>query len=164
MENNVTKQDIHQRFIDQLASEVEAITAAARSSFDTATNSEHQAKSKYETFSLETSYLARGQAKRAEELREALESLQMLPLKALDATTPIVLSALVRLRADNGETRTLFLSAAGGGEKITVDGEEIVMLTGRSPMGQAVLGKTVGDTFDIKIGIDTQTFTVTDVA
>ncbi|MBT3295017.1 MAG: transcription elongation factor GreAB [Verrucomicrobia bacterium] len=159
----MTKQDIHQRFIDQLTREVETITAAAKSSFDTATNAEHQAKSKYDTFSLETSYLARGQAKRVEELNDALERLQQLPLKALDATTPILLSALVRLRADDGETRALFLGSAAGGEMISVDGEEIIMVTARAPLGQAVLGKTVGDTFDIKMGIDTQTFTVVSV-
>jgi len=159
----MTKQDILQRFIDHLTREVEAITSAARRSFDTATNAEHQAKSKYDTFSLETSYLARGQAKRVEELNDALERLQVLPLRTFDTTTPILLSALVRLRADDGETRALFLVAAAGGEMITVEGEEIIMVTSRAPMGQAVLGKTVGDTFDITMGIDTQTFTVVSV-
>ena len=46
---------------------------------------------------------------------------------------------------------------------VFVDGEKIVMVTSRAPLGQAVLGKIVGDRFDIKMGIDTQTFTVVSV-
>ena len=159
----MTKRDIHQRFVDQLTKELESITAAAKKTIATATNEEHQAKSKYETFSLESSYLARGQAKRVEELTDALERLRMLPLKKLNDTSPIQLSALVRLEANAGERRTLFFGPAAGGEEIVVDGEEMIIVTSQSPLGQAVLGKTVGDTFDMKMGIDTQTFTVVSV-
>ena len=160
---SMTKKDIHQCFVDQLTSELESLTAAAKNTIATATNKEHHAKSKYETFSLESSYLARGQAKRVEELTDALERLRMLPLKKLNDTAPIQLSALVRLEASDGEKRTVFFGPAGGGEEIIVDGEEIIIVTSRSPLGQAVLGKTVGDAIDIKMGIDAQTFTVVSV-
>jgi transcription elongation GreA/GreB family factor len=156
----MTKKEIHQRFIDQLAKELATITASAKSSFATATDEEHHAEGKYDTFSLESSYLARGQAKRVEELTDALDRLKVLPLKDLDDTTPIHLSALVCLKVGNGEKRMLFIGPAAGGETITVDDESIMMITTISPMGQAVLGKTVGDSFDMKIGIDIQTFTV----
>jgi transcription elongation GreA/GreB family factor len=159
----MTKQDIHQRFIDQLGAELESITAAARSSFATATSDEHRAENKYDTFKLESSFLARGQAKRVEEVTHALECLQMLPLKELNDTSPIQLSALVRLKADDGERRTLFFGYAAGGESITVDGEEITMVTSSSPLGQALLGKTVGDSFSLKMGPTTHTFTVVSV-
>ena len=159
----MTKSEIHQQFVDQLAAEVDTITAAARSSFDTATNEEHHAEGKYDTFSLESSYLARGQAKRVEELTTALDRLQMLPMKTFSATTPIVLSALVRMEAENGEKRTVFLGPSAGGEEFLADGEEIVIVTSGSPMGQAILGKRVGATFDIKLGPIAQTFTITSV-
>ena len=125
-----------------------------------ATNEAHRAESKYDTFSLESSYLARGQAVRIEELTRALERLQALPLKELNGSTPIQLSALVRLDAGDGIKRTLFFGPAAGGEKIVADGEEVVLLTARAPLGQALLGKTVGDTFDFKVGKATHTFTV----
>ncbi|MBL7115120.1 MAG: GreA/GreB family elongation factor [Kiritimatiellae bacterium] len=159
----MTKKEIHQGFIDQLEKELSAITASAKRSFATATDEEHHAEGKYDTFSLESSYLARGQAKRVKELTDALDRLQVLPLKDLDATMPIHLSALVRLKASNGEERTLFVGPAAGGETITVDGNAIMMITTSSPMGRAVLGKTVGDTFDMRLGIDVQTFTVLSV-
>ncbi len=159
----MTKKEIHQQFVDQLTCELETITAAARSTFATATDEEHHAEGKYDTFSLESSYLARGQAKRVEELKLSLERLQMLPLKAMDETTPIQLGALVRLEAASGETRTLFFGPAGGGETITVDGEQIMILTASSPLGRAIVGKTSGYAFDIILAGQEQHFTVASV-
>lgn len=159
----MTKEEIHRRFIDHLANELESLTAAAKNSASMATNEAHRAESKYDTFSLESSYLARGQAKRIEELTHALERLQALPLKAFHGTAPIQLTALVRLLTSDGKKRTLFFGPAAGGEQIHVDGEEIIIMTARAPLGQALLGKTAGDTFDFKIGNATQTFTVVSV-
>ncbi len=159
----MTKEEIHRRFIDELSRELESITAAAKNSVAMATSEAHRAESKYDTFSLESSYLARGQAMRIEELRNALEQLQALPLKALSAASPVQLGALVRLEAGDGKKRTLFFGPAAGGEQISADGEEIVIMTARAPLGQALLGKTVGATFEIKIGKATHTFTVVSV-
>jgi transcription elongation GreA/GreB family factor len=87
----------------------------------------------------------------------------MLPLVALDDAAPIQLGALVRLEANDGETRTLLFGPAAGGEEIEVDGEEVTIVTSHSPLGRAVLGKKVGDSFEIKMGLDAQTFTVRSV-
>ncbi|MEI6167820.1 MAG: GreA/GreB family elongation factor [bacterium] len=159
----MTKTDIHQRFIARLTTELESITAVARKTFATATSDEHRAEHKYDTFKLESSFLARGQAKRVEELADALESLQLLPMKEMDHTTPIQLSALVRLKASDGGSRVLFVCAAAGGETIVADGEEITIVTSRSPLGQAVLGKKTGDTFVMKIGSTKHTYKVVSV-
>ena len=159
----MTKKEIHQRFIDQLARELESTTIVARKTFVTATSDEHRAEHKYDTFKLESSFLARGHAKRVEELTRALESLQMLPLKRLTRGSPIQLGALVRLKADDGSTRTLLFGSAAGGEIIMVDGEELVIVTSGAPLGQAILGKKAGDSFTLKIGPAIQTFVVLSV-
>jgi len=160
----MTKQDIHQQFIRQLENELDAITSAAKSSFSTATSEAHHAEGKYDTFSLETSYLARGQARRVEELRQALERLQQLPLRGLAGADPVQLSALVRLQGANGEKRVLFFGSAGGGERIQVNGEDIVIVTSQSPLGRAVLGKTAGEQFTISLAGSIQVFTIMSVA
>ncbi|MFT5239427.1 MAG: transcription elongation GreA/GreB family factor [Candidatus Promineifilaceae bacterium] len=157
------KFDIHQRFVDVLKGELAAITASAKDSFATATSEAHHAEGKYDTFSLESSYLARGQAKRVAELADALELFQLLPLKSLDDTSKVQRGALVRLEADDGETRTVYFGPAAGGEEISVDDETIIVLTSSSPLGAAILGKSTGDTFNLKMGIDTQSYTVTSV-
>jgi len=159
----MTKEDIHRCFVNQIVSELESLNAAAKNSVSMATNEAHRAESKYDTFSLESSYLARGQAVRIEELTYALQRLQSLPLKTFSGSTPIQLSALIRLTADDGSKRTLFFCPAAGGEQIVVDGEAICIVTAQSPLGRAVLGKAVGDTFDFKIGKVTQTLTVASV-
>lgn len=159
----MTKKDIHRRFLDQLAKDLEAITVSAKASFATATDDEHRAEHKYDTFKLESSFLARGQAKRVDDLTEALESLRMLPVKALPKGSPVQLGALVRLKADDGATRTLLFGSAAGGEMLLADGEEITVVTSRSPLGEAVLGKVAGETFKIKIGPTLQTFKVLSV-
>jgi len=159
----MTKKDIHRHFIDQLSREVDSITAAAKNSVSMATSEAHRAESKYDTFSLESSYLARGQAMRLEELTHALKRWQALPLKELNDTTPIQLSALVRLEADDGKRRTLFFGPAAGGEQLRAEGEEITIVTALSPLGQAILGKTTGTTFDFKIGTVKHAFKVVSV-
>jgi transcription elongation GreA/GreB family factor len=160
----MTKKDIHQRFIDQLSSELESITAAARKTYATATSAEHRADNKYDTFKLEASFLSRGLAKRVADLTQALESLRMLPLKKLRDTSPIRLGALVRLKGGDGATRHLLFGTAAGGETIMVEGEEVTIVTSGSPLGQAVLGKVAGDTIYVKIGTGTQSLTVVSVA
>jgi transcription elongation GreA/GreB family factor len=159
----MSKASIHKLFVDQLGEELESITQAARNSFETATNGEHQANNKYDTFSLESSYLARGQAKRAEDLSEALSRLRNFPIVALAPDAPIELGALVRLDAGAGDTRTLFFGPTGGGENVDLDNESITIVTATSPLVQAMIGKSVGDSFDIAMGIDVHTFTVTSV-
>ena len=146
-----------------MAAELESITVAAKASFATATSDEHRAENKYDTFKLESSFLARGQAKRVEELTSALESLQMLPLQELHNASPIQLGALIRLKAEDGAISVLLFGYAAGGETVLADGEEVVIVTSRSPLGQAVLGKIVGDTFEFKMGNDRHTFTVLSV-
>lgn len=159
----MTKKDIHQIFITKMRNELDSITVAAKQTIATATNEAHHAEGKYDTFSLESSYLARGQAKRVEELTAALERLQQLPLKEFNSDSPILLSALVRLESDDGDKRTLFFGSAAGGESITVDNENIVIITASSPLAKAIIGKTTGDTFEIKMGPTAQTFRVTSV-
>ena len=159
----MTKQEIHRLLIAQVQHELESITAAAKKSFATATSEEHRAEGKYDTFKLESSFLSRGLAKRVEELTRALDSLQQDPLPALKAISPAQLGALVRLRAEDGTTRALFLGADAGGESITVDGEEITIVTARSPLGAAVLGKHIAEAFDFKIGAVTHNLMVVSV-
>ena len=159
----ITKHDIHQRFIEQMAKELGAITASAKASFAAATDDAHRAEHKYDTFKLEESFLARGQAKRVKELTDALESLQMLPVDDLPEGSPVQFGALIRLKAKNGTVSTLLFGSAAGGETLVVEGEEITVVTAQSPLGQAVLGKTAGETFEMKIGRDLQAFAIISV-
>ena len=160
----MTKQQIHQAFIDQLQCELESLSAAAKNSFDVATDEAHQAESKYDTFSLESSYLARGQAMRVEELREALLRLDTMPLPAFGPSTPIDHGALVRLGVDDGSTQAVFVAPVAGGEEMIVDDEEIIIVSPGSPLGRAVMSQTEGARFEMKVEFGSRTFTILSVA
>ena len=84
----------------------------------TATDREHKAQNKYDTFGLEASYLARGQAQRVEDLTEALARLRAMPLRAFGDGEGIQSSALVEVENAEGERDLLFLVGAGGGEEV----------------------------------------------
>ena len=156
----MTKQDIHKKLMDVLSDELANITAAAKSTIDTATDSEHVAKSKYETFGLESSYLARGQAKRVDELSAALDLIKAMSLKPFTPTTPIQVGALVRLTsADKTDNRTLLIAPGGGGEEIDVGNEVVTIVTHISPIGRALLGKKTGQSTEVT----GQTFTISSV-
>jgi transcription elongation GreA/GreB family factor len=159
----MNKKDIHRRLVNQAQKELESSTLSAKSSFSAATSDEHRAESKYDTFKLESSFLFRGLAKRVEELTNALESLQGIPLPELDPTSPVQVGALVRLKCDDGKHLVLFLGTDAGGETIIVGGKEISVVSCSSPLGQAALAKRMGDTFKIKTGKATHTFTVLSV-
>ena len=159
----MTKKDVHQRFVEKLSAELESLTAAAKKSISLATDEAHRAESKYDTFSLESSYLARGQAQRVEELRFALDRLHALSVKELTRESAIQHGSLVRLESGTGKVRTLYFCPGGGGEQVEMDGEEVCIVTAASPLGKAVLGKRLGATFELKIGRDLQSFRIVDV-
>jgi transcription elongation GreA/GreB family factor len=93
--------------------------------------------------------VAQGQANRAQELKRSLHAYQTLTLQQFEADAPIRLTALVTLEADDGETRTLFIGPLEGGLKLALDGEEILVITAGSPLGNDLIGKCVGDVVNI---------------
>lgn len=76
---------------------------AARASAALATDAEHRARSKYETFSLESSYLARGQAMRVGEIREACSRLKAFRLADFSMEEAVQPGALVKVLNEKGE-------------------------------------------------------------
>lgn len=159
----MTKQEIHTCFVEQIEADLQSLFASAKSSFATATSDAHRAENKYDTFKLESSYLARGQARRVEELADALQSLRLLPVKDLAEDSPVQLGALVRLGAADGTTRVLLIGTAAGGETMVANDETITVVTSRSPLGSALIGRRAGESFQVKIGPDMQTFSVLSV-
>jgi len=141
------KDDVRQAVVASLEADLAVLVAAAQAAHAAATHEECVADNKYDTLGLEASYIAQGQANRAQEIRVALESYRSLELRPFDETTPIRLTALVSLEEEDGSTRTVFLGPEAGGVKITVDGREVVVITPNSPLGRAILGKRCGDIF-----------------
>lgn len=159
----MTKEQLLHRITVALNADLAVLSMAARSAHEAATHEECIPDNKYDTTALEASYIAQGQANRAQEIRGALESYRVLELREFDDETPIRLTALVVLEDEEGNPKSVFLGLEAGGLKIAEGAEEIVVVTPQSPLGRALLGKVVGDQVQVGMGGMRKTFTVVEV-
>jgi transcription elongation GreA/GreB family factor len=141
---------------NRLEKELHTLEAAQRATLEAATHEEARPENDKDTRALEQSYLARGQARRVEELRTALAETRATPVRSFDEGAPIALSALVAIEDERGEQRVL-IALHGGGEVLS-GGERVV--TPSSPLGQALLGKTAGDEVEVRQGTRVRTVSV----
>lgn len=148
----MTKELLIQEIIALLSADQSVLAAASRASHEAATHSECLPDNKYDTTALEASYIAQGQANRAQEIRVALESYRTLSLHDFDADTAIRLTALVTLENEEGNVRRIFLGPQAGGMKIADGDGEIVVITPASPLGRRLLGLRCGD--EVRTGAD----------
>ncbi len=156
----MTKERIVQEIITALSADLAVLSTAARASHEAATHAECLPDNKYDTTALEASYIAQGQANRAQEIRVALESYRTLVLHDFDDDTPIRLTALVTLAGVEGDLRRLFLGPQAGGMKIADGDGEVVVITPASPLGRSLLGLRSGDEVKAGDGAQAMSFTV----
>jgi hypothetical protein len=72
-EVNHSKGEVLMRFLEQVSSEIAALTASARAAHQAATHEESKAEDRHDTFAIEASYLAAGQSARVMELEKVQE-------------------------------------------------------------------------------------------
>src|SRR5210317_1869598 len=113
----MNKELILNKIIALLTEDLKILTEAAKTAHAAATHTECLPDNKYDTTGLEASYVAQGQANRAQEIRQSLESYRKLVLRTFDEETPIRLTALVTIEADDGSCRQVFLGPDAGGLK-----------------------------------------------
>ncbi|WP_191486984.1 GreA/GreB family elongation factor [Pseudomonas sp. FEN] len=154
------KHAVRQRLLEQLEIDLDVLQRAAQTAYETATHEENVAENKYDTLGLEASYLATGQARRMEEIRQALKRCRELPLRPYDERNGIQLGALLALEAENGSEQWLFLAPDAAGLKIEGAGQLITVISPRSPLGAALLGKQEGDDVEIKVDGVAQRYSV----
>lgn len=136
------KTALRDELVALLQRELDALEAAHRAVMEAATHEEAKPENDKDTRALEQSYLARGQALRVEALRAALAETRAMAVSPRDPSRPIGVGALVTLTDDDGE-RALFVAPHGGGSALA--GGRVQVVTPASPLGRAVLGRTVGE-------------------
>lgn len=152
LEKTMNKTDLLQLIVEQLTHDVAVQLNAALTAHEASTHEENIPDNKYETLALEASYLAQGQANRAQEIKRALATYKQLTLRSFAGDSAIRLTALVTLADDDATTRTLFIGPLEGGMKVVdhLAGTEIVVITPASPLGRDLIGKSVGD--QVRVG------------
>ena len=121
--------------------------------------------SRYDTFKEEAQMMVSAQEVRIAELRASLVQIQAVldHPTALNAVDTIRSSTVILLEADDGTKRRHVLAPTGGGIKVIVGDEELVVITPDSPLGKQLMGLTVGDEVEIKVGNNKRSYEVMEV-
>jgi transcription elongation GreA/GreB family factor len=141
-----TKQSLRDELTRLLASDLELRERAHKATREGATHEEAKPENDKDTRALEQSYLARGEALRIEELRAGLAEVQAMTLRSFGEGKPAALGALIVAEEGDGEV-ALWLAPYGGGSRLADDSVQVV--TPKSPLGRALLGKCAGDECEV---------------
>lgn len=142
------KSDILDQIRAELRARLERLSKAAFEAHAAATDPGSKAEGKYDTRSLEASYLAAGQARQVDELAASVRVFDTLAVPDFKTDDEIDAGALVR--ADlNRETAYFLLVPTCGGMVITCDDREITLLTPESALYQKLVGMRAGEALDL---------------
>jgi len=136
--------------------------AVLAATHEAATHAESKAENKYDTRGLEAAYLADGQRRRLHEIETALAAYRNLQA-GVSSDGRVRVGALLCLDHDGAE-RWFFLGPDAAGLKLQHDGREILVITARSPLGQGLLGREVGDEVELRVHGQLQRYEVLQIA
>ncbi len=142
---------LQQQVLARLAEDLRQTEEAARVAHEAATHEENIAENKYDTLGLEAAYLATGQARRAEAIRQAIASWRQFRPRAYDDSLGIQLGALVCLVDADDRQQHLFLGPEGGSMKLGSGAGLVQVISSQAPLGRALLGKREGDEVALQV-------------
>ena len=151
---------LQQQVLERLAEDLLQAEQAVRAAHETATHEENIAENKYDTWGLEAAYLATGQARRAEGIRQAIAHWRQFRPRPYDASQGIQLGALVCLVDSNDKQQQLFLGPDGGSMKLVSGAQPVQVISSEAPLGRVILGKCEGDAVWIQVASSQQQFEV----
>jgi transcription elongation GreA/GreB family factor len=153
------KQELLSGLIGKMKEEMHNLESAANANKDFATDQEFKAESKYDTRSLEASYLASAELNRVEELKLEIQMLEEVDLKVASKSEEICIGSLVELR-HKGQDRSYFLIPTSGGTLIKVGEKAVLVVSVFSPLGDALLGLKTGEEFEVETPKENRTYQI----
>ncbi|ACO76820.1 hypothetical protein AvCA_05670 [Azotobacter vinelandii CA] len=159
----MSKTRVLQLILARLEDDLALARIAVQTAHEAATHEESVAENKYDTRGLEAAYLAAGQSRRLEEIRQALNRYRNLQARPFDAGRGIQLTDLVRLVDGQGVEQTLFLGPDAAGLKVRDGDRQVMVITPRSPLGQRLLGRGEGDEIELTLAGALQRYEVLEV-
>ena len=145
----MNKSALKEELIRVVAADLATLERAHRATMEGATHEQAKPENDKDTRALEQSYLARGQAKRTEDLRDGLVAIRSMEIEVFTADKPVGVGALVTAQ-EGKRTIRFFLALHGGGSRLAQGSVQVV--TPRSPLGEALIGKRVGDDCEVLTG------------
>ncbi len=129
---------------------------AADNAHQAATDDQSVAETQYDTLAIEQSYLAEGQSRRVDEIRNAINTLEKLQFDTSFESAKVVLGSLVQTEQDITKKQWFFIAPVAGGKRCQLSYNQgimnITVITPQSPMGAALLNKTVDDEVSVTVG------------
>jgi transcription elongation GreA/GreB family factor len=151
------KQELHAELLSTIAADLAVAERTYRATCEGATHEEAKPENDKDTRALEQTYLARGQARRIEELRAGIAALEGMRVSALPEGAAVALGAVVELSEETGDT-TVFVAPCGGGSKLANGVVQVV--TPQSPLVRGLLGKRQGDDCEVAVGGKTRQISI----
>ena len=139
------KPAVIEKIIEAMEAQLKTVQSAAEAAHSGATHEDAIQKGKYETHGLEMSYLAGSHYERAQRLALEIETLRLTPMIQFDKEAEVTQGALIGLESD-GIKSIIYLSLIGAGTVV----EDIKVLSPKAPLGQELLGCTLGDEVGLK--------------
>jgi transcription elongation GreA/GreB family factor len=153
--DKINKQDLVALIISELKQTLHQAINAANETHAAAVDDESVAETQYDTLAIEAGYLAEGQSRRVQELQAAIQSYQSLSLLSFEQNQTISLSALVQLSQDKESKHWFFIGPAAGGFRCQLNEKNITVITPKSPMGLALVGKYQDDDVEVMVNKNT---------
>ncbi|WP_440111913.1 GreA/GreB family elongation factor [Acidovorax sp. BL-A-41-H1] len=151
---------LQQQVLERLAEDLLQVENALRAAHETATHEENIAENKYDTLGLEAAYLATGQARRAEAIRQAMAQWRQFSPRPYEASKGIQLGAVVCLADADERQQQLFIGPDGGSMRLGSGAPFVQVISSASPLGRAMLGKCEGDEISVQVASTRQQFEV----
>ena len=148
LQNQLTFEQVVKRIISALEDNLQVVIQAAKDAHFAATHSESIAETKYDTFGLESSYLAQGQQKRVDEVNQSLAYFLQIAKTRRQCVQTIEPPCLVSLENEKLQ-RHFFVAPFAGGLTVEIEQTPITVVTRASPVGQSLLGKMLDDEVSI---------------
>lgn len=162
-EKQILKRALVDILVSKLEEELETMRRAAKDARAAATHEEAKPENDKDTRALEASYLAGAQAARVRELEGAIKAISRIPLLDFEGGKSIQASAVVTVE-DDSEIQTMFFVAPfGGGTTLATGSLSAQVVTPQSPLGRALLGRTQGDTIELRGKGPMREMTIVDV-
>ena len=147
---DLDKKALVRRALESLGREMDDMRRSAAATREGAVHEESRPENDKDTRGLEASYLARGQAARLAEMEEEERRLRFMEVRDFGPGDRIALSALVTVDVEGTEQRLLVVPSCGGLRLDTPAGE-VQLVTPAAPLGRLLVGKEVGDDFELKL-------------
>ena len=147
--NRWSKVELRDELLNLLRDQLAVAERAHNASLEGATHEEARPENEKDTRALEQSYLARGQAQRLVELKEAVALVQAMPTGAQTGDVRCSLGSVVEID-DDGKRQLYWIASTGGGAQLAKG--SIQVLTPQSPLGRALIGCHVDDDCEINLG------------